>query len=192
MIDESICLGKRHKYKDAEPLCKRALEIREKHLGADHPDVAKQINNLALICQNQGKYAEVEGYYQRAIDIYRKNLGANDSNVVKTKNNLASVYLQQQKYQEAEQLYKDILTSAYEKEFPSTSTSKTDNANPTDGQGNWHKAIRADLPTVTSTLKNLSLLYRRQGRPDAADTLDNCASHARKDPQLILQALSLI
>ena len=46
-------------YQDAEPLCKRALEIREKVLGSDHPDVAKQLNNLALLCQNQGKYEEV-------------------------------------------------------------------------------------------------------------------------------------
>ena len=45
--------GKRGKYKEAEPLCKRALEIREKVLGRDHPDVAKQLNNLALLCQNQ-------------------------------------------------------------------------------------------------------------------------------------------
>ena len=29
-------------------------------LGSDHPDVAKQLNNLALLCQNQGKYEEVE------------------------------------------------------------------------------------------------------------------------------------
>ena len=42
------------KYKEAEPLCKRALEIREKVLGPEHPDVAKQLNNLALLCQNQG------------------------------------------------------------------------------------------------------------------------------------------
>jgi len=28
-------------------------------LGHDHPDVAKQLNNLALLCQNQGKYDEV-------------------------------------------------------------------------------------------------------------------------------------
>jgi hypothetical protein len=34
-------------------LCKRALEIREKVLGKDHPDVAKQLNNLALLCHNQ-------------------------------------------------------------------------------------------------------------------------------------------
>ena len=28
-------------------------------LGTGHPDVAKQLNNLALLCQNQGKYEEV-------------------------------------------------------------------------------------------------------------------------------------
>ena len=82
----AVLYGKRGKYKEAEPLCKRALEIREKvsgrnfvlfvlnntlhwvlHcmfvffqvLGKDHPDVAKQLNNLALLCQNQGKYEEV-------------------------------------------------------------------------------------------------------------------------------------
>ena len=42
-------------YRDAEPLCLRALQIREKVLGMDHPDVAKQLNNLALLCQNQAK-----------------------------------------------------------------------------------------------------------------------------------------
>ena len=49
----AVLYGKRGKYREAEPLCKRALEIREKVLGKDHPDVAKQLNNLALLCQNQ-------------------------------------------------------------------------------------------------------------------------------------------
>ena len=53
----AVLYGKRGKYKDAEPLCKRALEIREKVLGRDHPDVAKQLNNLALLCQNQVRLA---------------------------------------------------------------------------------------------------------------------------------------
>lgn len=56
----AVLYGKRGKYKEAEPLCKRALGIREKVLGSDHPDVAKQLNNLALLCQNQGKYEEVQ------------------------------------------------------------------------------------------------------------------------------------
>ncbi len=34
MILQAVLYGKRGKYKDAEPLCKRALEIREKVLGS--------------------------------------------------------------------------------------------------------------------------------------------------------------
>ena len=55
----AVLYGKRGKYKEAEFLCKRALGIRKKVLGADHPDVAKQLNDLPLLCQNKGKYEEV-------------------------------------------------------------------------------------------------------------------------------------
>ena len=159
--------------------------------------MAKQLNNLALLCQNQSKYDEVELYYKRAIDIYTKSLGPDDPNVAKTKNNLASAYLKQQKYKEAEQLYKEVLTRAHEKEFGSSSQDLSASTiaaggGTYDAQGGWYKTIRADTPTMTATLKNLSLLYRKQGRYEAADTLENCASRARKDPQAIVQALNII
>ena len=35
-------------------------EMLKERYRSDHPDVAKQLNNLALLCQNQGKYEEVE------------------------------------------------------------------------------------------------------------------------------------
>lgn len=57
-------------------------------LGTDHPDVAKQLNNLALLCQNQGKYEAVERYYRRALAIYEGQLGSDNPNVARTKNNL--------------------------------------------------------------------------------------------------------
>ena len=195
---DSFHLGKRGKFKEAELLCKRALEIREKCLGVSHPDVAKQLNNLALLCQNQGKYNEVESYYKRAIDIYTKALGIDDPNVAKTKNNLASSYLKQQRYKEAESIYKDVLTGAQENEFSNktistqqNSQSGTTNEN-RDAQGRCYKAILADQPTVTTTLKNLSLLYRRQGKYKVAETLEICATKSRKDPQAIIQALDII
>lgn len=56
--------------------------------------MAKQLNNLALLCQNQGKYEEVEFYYCRALDIYEKRHGHDDPNVAKTKNNLVNLILQ--------------------------------------------------------------------------------------------------
>lgn len=192
----AVLYGKRGKYKDAEPLCKRALEIREKVLGSDHPDVAKQLNNLALLCQNQGKYEEVEKYYQRALNIYESKLGPDDPNVAKTKNNLASAYLKQGKYKDAETLYKEVLTRAHEREFGIISDQnkpiwqvaeeREENKNNLDDvpygeYGGWHKAAKVDSPTVTTTLKNLGALYRRQGKYEAAETLEDCALRSRKD-----------
>ena len=92
-----------------ESLCKRALEIREKYFGNDHPDVGKQLNNLALLCLNQSKYNQVEEYYKRSIEIYIKYYGKYDSNVFKTKNNLALAYLREGKYKLALQIYEEIL-----------------------------------------------------------------------------------
>ncbi|KAM3930688.1 kinesin light chain 4 isoform 1-T2 [Leptodactylus fuscus] len=194
----AVLYGKRGKYKEAEPLCKRALEIREKVLGKDHPDVAKQLNNLALLCQNQGKYDEVEYYYCRALEIYQARLGPDDPNVAKTKNNLASCYLKQAKYKAAEQLYKDILTQAHVKEFGSVDddhkpiwmhaeereemskqTPNNDGA-PYSEYGGWYKACRVNSPTVNTTLRNLGALYRRQGKLEAAETLEECAIRSRK------------
>ena len=64
------------KYADAEALYKRALAIREKALGANHPDVARTLDNLAIVYWAQGKYAEAEGLYKRALAIREKALGA--------------------------------------------------------------------------------------------------------------------
>ncbi|XP_028857091.1 kinesin light chain 1 isoform X2 [Denticeps clupeoides] len=190
----AVLYGKRGKYKEAEPLCKRALEIREKVLGKDHPDVAKQLNNLALLCQNQGKYDEVEYYYQRALDIYQSKLGPDDPNVAKTKNNLASCYLKQGKFKQAETLYKEILTRAHEREFGSVDDenkpiwmhaeereeqSKKEGS-PFGEYGGWYKACKVDSPTVTTTLKNLGALYKRQGKFEAAETLEEAAMRSRK------------
>uniref|UniRef100_A0A8C0D5U9 Kinesin light chain n=1 Tax=Balaenoptera musculus TaxID=9771 RepID=A0A8C0D5U9_BALMU len=201
----AVLYGKRGKYKEAEPLCKRALEIREKVLGKDHPDVAKQLNNLALLCQNQGKYEEVEYYYQRALEIYQTKLGPDDPNVAKTKNNLASCYLKQGKFKQAETLYKEILTRAHEREFGSVDDEnkpiwmhaeereeckgKQKDGTSFGEYGGWYKACKVDSPTVTTTLKNLGALYRRQGKFEAAETLEEAAMRSRKQVMLMDQTL---
>ncbi len=60
---------------EAEPLFRRALEIREKQLGPDHPDVAESLNCLAILFQAQGNYANAETLYRRALEIDEKKLG---------------------------------------------------------------------------------------------------------------------
>ncbi len=45
------CAGK---YDEAEPLYRRALAIKEKALGPQHPNTATSINNLAELLRSQG------------------------------------------------------------------------------------------------------------------------------------------
>uniref|UniRef100_A0A7N6FLX0 Kinesin light chain n=2 Tax=Anabas testudineus TaxID=64144 RepID=A0A7N6FLX0_ANATE len=180
----AVLYGKRGKYKEAEPLCKRALEIREKVLGKDHPDVAKQLNNLALLCQNQGKYEEVEYYYCRALEIYESRLGPDDPNVAKTKNNLVRddqsvafcVYSLVMFLSVAEN--KPIWMHAEERE--EMSKGKHRDNTPYGEYGGWYKACKVNSPTVNTTLRNLGALYRRQGKLEAAETLEECAVRSRK------------
>lgn len=47
-------------------------------------------------------------------------------------------------------------------------------------------------PTVTTTLKNLGALYRRQGKYEAAETLEECAMKSKKNVSTQLLHHSLI
>src|SRR5260221_7001797 len=64
------------KYTEAEPLIKASLEIQEKSLGPEHPDVSLGLNNLALAFQAEGKYGEAEPLLLRSIAIREKAFGA--------------------------------------------------------------------------------------------------------------------
>jgi hypothetical protein len=45
-------------YTDAEPLYQRALEVRERVLGADHPDVATTLTSYARLLRKMGRAEE--------------------------------------------------------------------------------------------------------------------------------------
>ncbi|MDZ4723273.1 MAG: tetratricopeptide repeat protein, partial [candidate division Zixibacteria bacterium] len=56
-------------YALAEPLYKRALEIREKALGPDHPNVAGSLENMAALYRATEREKEAEKLEQRAARI---------------------------------------------------------------------------------------------------------------------------
>lgn len=81
-----------------------------------------------------------------------------------------------------------VLTRAHEREFgPGTESSLEDDGKrgkdnaPYGEYGGWHKAAKVDSPTVTTTLRNLGALYRRQGKFEAAETLEECALRSRQN-----------
>jgi CHAT domain-containing protein len=131
------------KYADAEGLYRRALAIKEKALGADHPDVAQTLHNLALVYADQRKYADAEGLYRQALAIKEKARGADHPDVATTLNNLANVYEAQGKYADADGLYKRALMID-------------------------EKALGADHPDVAQNLDNLAIVSASSGNSENA------------------------
>ena len=72
-------LNAQGKYKEAEPLIRKALAINQRVLGEDHPETANSYNNLALNLENQDKHAEAEGFYRHELVIYLRVLGEDHS-----------------------------------------------------------------------------------------------------------------
>jgi tetratricopeptide (TPR) repeat protein len=134
------------RYADAEPLYKRALAIREKTLGPDHPDVAQSLNNLASLYDHQGRYADAEPLSKRSLAIREKALGPDHRGVATSLNNLALLYDHQGHYADAESLYKRALAIR-------------------------EKTLGPDHPDVAQSLNNLALLYDQQGRYADAEPL---------------------
>ncbi len=130
----------------AEPLYVRSLEIRERQLGEDHPDVAQSLSNLALLYYSQGKYSEAEPLYVRSLEIRERQLGTDHPDVAQSLNNLATLYQTQGKYSEAEPL---LVRSLDIKE----------------------RQLGADHPDVATSLNNLAELYRSQGKYSEAEPL---------------------
>jgi tetratricopeptide (TPR) repeat protein len=76
-------------YVEARRLFDRALAIREKALGPEHPLTATSLNNLALLLQAQGDLAGAQPLYERALAIREKVLGREHLHIASTLSNLA-------------------------------------------------------------------------------------------------------
>ena len=55
---------------EAEPLFTRAIALRQRHLGADHLDVAASLDGLGLVYEMQGRFSEAAATHRRALAIY--------------------------------------------------------------------------------------------------------------------------
>jgi tetratricopeptide (TPR) repeat protein len=62
-------------YSQAMPLAQRVLSLREAALGPDHLDVARALNNLALVYDSQSRHHDAEPLFKRSLAIREKSLG---------------------------------------------------------------------------------------------------------------------
>lgn len=52
-LQSTCCLVLQGRYSEAEPLYRRSLDIRERSLGPEHPDVAQSLNDQAELLRAQ-------------------------------------------------------------------------------------------------------------------------------------------
>ena len=63
------------RYEEALPLYQRSLSICKEQLGANHPDTADSLFNLAVLYHQTQRPTDALTTLQRAIKIYRQKLG---------------------------------------------------------------------------------------------------------------------
>jgi CHAT domain-containing protein/tetratricopeptide (TPR) repeat protein len=134
------------KYEDAIRLIERSLAIREAALGAEHPDVASTLNNLAGLHLRRGDYARSESLFRRALSISEKAQGPEHPSVTSILDNLAQLYFERGDYLRAAPLRERALANR-EKRF-----------------GPAH-------PNVARALKDLGIVYLAQGEYARAEPL---------------------
>src|SRR6266508_275806 len=187
-FEESLKLRDADKLDEALTFAERALEIRERLLGTEHPDVAASIDNLASIYTGNAEYVKAEPLYRRALAIREKALGKDHPETAKSLNNLAEVYRIQGKYLEAEPLYKralEIQEKALGKDHLEIAESLNNLGALYYSQGKYveteplfrrafdirEKALGKDHSDTAQSLANLAVLYSEQGKVVEAEPL---------------------
>jgi CHAT domain-containing protein/Tfp pilus assembly protein PilF len=146
-LDQQVAqLTKEGRYSDAVALETRALEIREKALGPDRPEVAESLYSVAWLYLKLERYADAEPLLKRSLAIKEKAHGYDDPRVAWLLNILAASYQEQHRYADAEPLYKRALAIR-------------------------ERALGPDHPDVAFSLFSLGSLYLQQGRIADAEPL---------------------
>jgi tetratricopeptide (TPR) repeat protein len=156
MNNLGIYLDAKALYVEAEPLFRRALAIREKSYGPDHPAVAVPLNNLAMLLKNTNRLAEAEPLFRRALAINEKSFGPDHPKVATDLNNLASLFIDTNRLAKAEPLFRRALAID-------------------------EKCYGPDHPEVATDLNNLAMLLQATNRLAEAEPLCRRACRIRLD-----------
>jgi CHAT domain-containing protein len=97
------------RYREALIPQEQSLEIRKKFLGEMLPDLATNLNNVAMIYAQLHADAKAEPLYQQALSIRRKVLGEMHPDTAASLENLAVLYDGRGKLEQAEPFYRQAL-----------------------------------------------------------------------------------
>ncbi|PWB82933.1 MAG: hypothetical protein C3F11_09345 [Methylocystaceae bacterium] len=175
-------------YSRAQPLYERALAIRKKYSGADHPDTAKSLEKLAGLLSARSEFASARPLYERALAICETALGPKHPDVARSLNNLAECLSAHGDLAGARLLFERTLAiceTAFGCEDPFTATSLNNLAGVRSAQGDhvgarplyeralaiFETALGPEHPATATALDNLAGAYSALGDHVGARTL---------------------
>ena len=106
-------LGDYHKALDCHF---KALHIKEKFLGKEHPETAVSYNNLAEVYRKQRKFKKALEYYSKVVGICTKKPNDNYTKIATVLNNIGLTYYELDNTSEALKYYM-IAASVNEKTY---------------------------------------------------------------------------
>jgi len=134
------------RYAEAGPLLERALELRERSLGKDHPLTGASLHDLALLRGIRGKFDEAGRLLSRALEIIKNTRGPEHPDIATCYNSLAVLHWARGDCAGAKQYLQRAITLR-------------------------QKALGAEHPDTVSSLNNMAGLLQAQGKPGEARAL---------------------
>jgi CHAT domain-containing protein/Tfp pilus assembly protein PilF len=185
LIANTKQLNQEGRYREAIPLAKRAIQIREKMHGSEDPNTAVAINNLAELYRATGEYAEAETLYQKAVAIFIEKFGPHDVRTTIPLGNLGMLYQMTGALKKAEPLLKQVVAvreKSLGREHAMTGEAINNLANFYEVTGAYSRAeslyqqalaiqqtVRGmDHPATATILDNLAGLHTTMGLHDKA------------------------
>jgi tetratricopeptide (TPR) repeat protein len=96
---------KQGKYQEAVAFFEKSLEIKEKSLPTNHPDLAESYNNIGMVYNHMGEYSKALQFYEKSIQIRKISLPPNHPDLAESYNNIGLVCHNMGDYSKALKLY---------------------------------------------------------------------------------------
>jgi tetratricopeptide (TPR) repeat protein len=96
-------------YENAIEYHEKALEIYQKTLPPNHPDLATSYNNIAMVYMNMGEYSKALSFFEKTHEIFEKTLPPNHPSLATSYNNIGGVYRNMGEYSKALSFYEKAL-----------------------------------------------------------------------------------
>jgi tetratricopeptide (TPR) repeat protein len=95
----------------------QGLEIHQKTLPPNHPDLASCYSNIGLVYQRMGEYSKALSFYEKSLEIRQKTLLPNHPDFATSYNNIGGVYDNMGEYSKALSFFEKSL-EIYQKTLP--------------------------------------------------------------------------